>query len=90
MHYLHYPHKQEKTMKDNLESKFFDDDIDDLTIEQKIELRKKQFEVAMTGDCKMLIWLGKQYLDQKDKPELQMNVNELPTGFDLNVIEQVT
>ena len=29
-------------------------------------LRRKQFELAMNGDRTMLIWLGKQYLEQKD------------------------
>ena len=35
----------------------------------KIRLRQKQFEVAMKGNVSMLIWLGKQVLDQKDKQE---------------------
>ena len=49
---------------------------------EKIALREKQWEKAMSGDVKMLIWLGKQYLGQKDSP-MDMNVNELPEGFDL-------
>lgn len=32
-------------------------------------LMAKQFDVAMKGNVTMLIWLGKQYLDQKDKAE---------------------
>ena len=36
---------------------------------QKIQLREKQWEVAMEGNVQMLIWLGKQYLGQKDTPE---------------------
>jgi hypothetical protein len=32
-------------------------------------LRRKQYEVAMSGNPTMLIWLGKQFLDQKDKQE---------------------
>ena len=32
-------------------------------------LRRKQYEVAMGGNCSMLIWLGKQHLDQTDKQE---------------------
>ena len=35
-----------------------------------ISLRRKQFEVANNGSVPMLIWLGKQYLDQKDKQEV--------------------
>ena len=33
-------------------------------------MRRKQFEVANNGSVPMLIWLGKQYLDQKDKQEV--------------------
>lgn len=35
----------------------------------KISLRRKQLDVAMSGNVSMLIWLGKQYLNQKDKSE---------------------
>lgn len=30
----------------------------------------KQYEIAMKGNVGMLIWLGKQYLGQKDKQEI--------------------
>jgi hypothetical protein len=32
----------------------------------RVSLRRKQFEVAMSGDKVMLIWLGKQQLGQRD------------------------
>jgi hypothetical protein len=32
----------------------------------RVGLRRKQIEVAMTGDKTMLIWLGKQLLNQTD------------------------
>ena len=35
--------------------------------ETKAALAKKQIEVALGGNTTMLIWLGKQYLGQKDK-----------------------
>lgn len=35
----------------------------------KISLRRKQYEIAVKGNVTMLIWLGKQYLGQKDKIE---------------------
>ena len=38
-----------------------------LTDKEKIELREKQWELAMMGNVQMLIWLGKQYLGQSDK-----------------------
>jgi hypothetical protein len=41
----------------------------------KISLRKAQFEKALGGSVPMMIWLGKQHLDQKDKIE-QTNFNE--------------
>ena len=35
----------------------------------KMSLRRKQFEKASEGNIPMLIWLGKQYLGQKDQVE---------------------
>ena len=40
----------------------------ELTPEEKLALRKAQWEKAMEGDTKMLIFLGKQYLGQQDSP----------------------
>ena len=36
----------------------------------RINLLKKQYDVAMSGNVSMLIWLGKQYLKQSDKQEV--------------------
>lgn len=33
----------------------------------KISLRRAQFKAALKGNPTMLIWLGKQYLDQTDR-----------------------
>lgn len=38
-----------------------------------ISLRRKQHEVAMAGNPRMLIWLGKQYLGQTDRQEMDLN-----------------
>ena len=46
---------------------------EELTKEDKIALKKAQWEKAMAGDTKMLIFLGKQYLGQKDTPEMDLN-----------------
>ena len=47
--------------------------------EGKKSLRRKQMEVGLEkGDVRMLIWLGKQYLDQKDQPENTENNQPLP------------
>jgi len=35
----------------------------------KTSLRHKQFDQALKGDRGMLIWLGKNRLDQRDKPK---------------------
>ena len=37
----------------------------------KIAIRRKQMQVAEAGNPTMLIWLGKQYLDQRDKHEVE-------------------
>lgn len=44
--------------------------------EGKELLRAKQFAVAMEGDKTMLVWLGKQYLNQKDKSESNLSIKE--------------
>ena len=49
----------------------------ELTAEEKVVLRKAQWEKAMDGDTRMLIFLGKQYLGQKDSP----HENDLELGF---------
>jgi hypothetical protein len=37
----------------------------------RIAVRRKQMQVAESGNVSMLIWLGKQYLGQSDKNEVQ-------------------
>ena len=39
----------------------------------KIRLRKLQWRAAERGNVPILIWLGKQYLDQSDRKEIEMN-----------------
>jgi len=41
--------------------------------ESKTSLRRMQMTKAMEGDNALLIWLGKQLLDQKDKSDLTSN-----------------
>lgn len=40
----------------------------------KMSLRRRQYEVARDGNPAMLIWLGKQWLNQSDKSELETTV----------------
>lgn len=37
----------------------------------KVSLRRRQFQAALEGDTSMMIFLGKQYLDQADKKEIK-------------------
>lgn len=37
----------------------------------RINLLKKQYDVAMNGNVAMLIWLGKQHLGQSEKQQIQ-------------------
>lgn len=41
----------------------------------KMSLKRKQWEVAMSGNVSMLIWLGKQLLGQTDKNEITGNLD---------------
>jgi hypothetical protein len=40
----------------------------------KTSLRRAQFKAALGGNATMLVWLGKQMLDQKDKSEIDNRV----------------
>jgi len=44
----------------------------------KASLRQAQFDKALQGDTRMQIWLGRNYLDQKDDPNAQENTSPLP------------
>ena len=57
-----------------------------MTEEEKTQIHRKQFELAMDGDARMLMWLGKNYLGQKENPDFT-DRNQLCEGFDLKVIE---
>ena len=45
----------------------------------KQSLRRMQYQVAMKGNVKMLIWLGKQVLGQTEKIDTNVNTNENAT-----------
>lgn len=48
----------------------------------KFKLAQKQFEVAMSGNPSMLIWLGKNWLGQTDKNETNLNLNDIKIMID--------
>lgn len=47
----------------------------------KIALRRKQWELAMDGEVKLLIWLGKQNLGQKDRVENDVTLEQKLSDF---------
>jgi hypothetical protein len=59
--------------------------------EGKELLKAKQFSVAMEGDKTMLVWLGKQYLQQRDKQELTGKDGEkLIPSIQIEIINSAT
>lgn len=44
----------------------------------KMSIRRAQFTSGLNGSVPMLIWLGKQYLGQREKLEQSVPVGELP------------
>lgn len=51
----------------------------------KIAIRRKQMQVAESGNVSMLIWLGKQYLNQKEKNDLS---SDQPININYKVISK--
>lgn len=48
----------------------------------RVNLLKKQYEVAMSGNVSMLIWLGKNELGQSDKHENKVSHNGISLTFE--------
>jgi hypothetical protein len=46
----------------------------------KASLRRKQVAVAMAGNVTMLIWLGKQHLEQTDRRDTQISLSSEEIG----------
>ena len=69
----------------------FKDVIEEGSEEGKMSLRRKQLEVAMSGDRTMLIWLGKNLLNQSDrvKSDLTSGGNTIQP-LSINVIDTAT
>jgi hypothetical protein len=42
----------------------------------KASLRRSQYNLAMSGNATMLVWLGKQLLDQSDKQTHEVDVTQ--------------
>lgn len=52
----------------------------------KRSLRRIQWELAQKGDKTMLVWLGKQWLDQSDKREAKVVIRDV-TGMSQEQID---
>jgi hypothetical protein len=50
----------------------------------KVALRRKMYDVAMSGDKTMLIWLSKQWLGMSEKAETQTTVTTKPSQEELD------
>ena len=59
-------------VKDNYEGQSFSTVYKQFADEGKISLRRAQFQKALSGNVAMLIWLGKQILNQKEKTEQEV------------------
>ena len=63
----------EKTLTARIQEKYglsFYDYKDQKKEAMRVNLRKKQYDVAMAGNVSMLIWLGKNELNQTDRQEV--------------------
>ena len=52
-------------------------------------LRKAQIKSALSGNASMLIWLGKQYLGQRDRLESQVSAEHRAISITPNVLERL-
>jgi len=53
----------------------------------RISLRRSQFKFANAGNPTLLIWLGKQYLDQKDKHD-EKDSKDKPLPIKIEIIAE--
>ena len=61
----------------------FNESITKGRAELKRKLRKAQLDFALKGNPTLLIWLGKQYLGQREpKDEIDIRISDLPTNID--------
>lgn len=56
----------------------------------KISLRRKQLQIALDGDRTMLIWLGKQMLNQREPKNIELIPETSPDGLSFKVVSKNT
>ena len=54
----------------------FHEVYDKFSANGKISIRRTQFRIAEDGNATMAIWLGKQYLGQTDKQDLNLDAKQ--------------
>ena len=55
----------------------------------KASLRRQQLRAAEDGDRQMLLWLGKQYLDQTDKKEVKKQTTKTKVKKEATPIDKL-
>jgi hypothetical protein len=64
----------------------FKAELDEGRSQGKASIRRKQYELAMSGNATMLIWLGKQVLNQKEKTS---NENTGKNEIEINLVNGI-
>ena len=65
--------------------KRFPQTISQAKAQSKARLRQAQYDLAVNGDKTMLVWLGKQYLNQGDNGERNSDENQPLPWSDLDI-----
>lgn len=65
-------------IKEGTLEKKYKKEIDEGKSQGKMGLRRTQMDKAMDGDPRMLVWLGKQYLQQSENPNGGDDTKPLP------------
>jgi hypothetical protein len=81
------------TIGSNTLYKHYETDLKKGRANLKCSLRRKQYQMAMAGNVTMLIWLGKQFLGQRDKQdvvsETTTNIAEQAPNIVIEVVEAI-
>lgn len=77
------PDTIERWCKRTYEDRTFAEILKEYSSRTTASLRRKQIDVALSGQVAMLIWLGKQHLNQSDKIEqkVEQKTVEYKIGF---------
>lgn len=74
--------------KDTIERRFMDI-LQDGRAKGRASLRRLQWDAAQKGNITMMIWLGKQLLDQRDKRDENVSVESRNSGAILEEFKKV-